>query len=100
MPIFEFQCKACANKFDLMIANKDKDKVVCPQCNSADVKQLLSMFATSSGAATPNSCQGCPAAGTGGCGMHFQAVNQTAFFFSVKFINRKGYGHGERMDIR
>jgi len=73
MPIFEFECKNCGNKFDLMIANKDKEKVKCPQCESADIKQLLSMFATSSGggAAAPNSCQGCPSAGGGGCGMRY-----------------------------
>lgn len=66
MPIFDFQCKECGNKFDLMISNKDKDKVQCTQCGSKDVKQLLSMFATSSAGAAPNSCQGCPSAATGG----------------------------------
>lgn len=67
MPIFDFQCKDCGNKFDLMISNKDKDKAQCPQCGSRDVKQLLSMFATSSGtSASANACQTCPSAGIGG----------------------------------
>jgi len=66
VPIFEFECKDCSNKFELMIANKDKEKAQCPQCGSADIKQLLSLFATSSGGTTPNSCQGCPSAGGGG----------------------------------
>lgn len=66
MPIFEFSCEKCGNKFDLMIANKDKDKVKCSQCGSGEVKQLLSMFATSSGAASANACQTCPSAGVGG----------------------------------
>ncbi len=67
MPIFEFQCKECGIKFDLMIANKDKDKVQCSQCGSREVKQLLSLFATSSGTAPANNaCQSCPSAGAGG----------------------------------
>lgn len=66
MPIFEFECKACSNKFDLMIANKDKESVKCPQCGSKEIKQLLSLFATSSKASSPDSCRTCPSAGTGG----------------------------------
>lgn len=66
MPIFDFECKTCGNKFDLMIANKDKDKVKCPQCGSAEIKQLLSLFATSSGSSSSDSCSGCPSAGIGG----------------------------------
>lgn len=67
MPIFDFACHDCGHKFDLLIANKDKNKAQCTKCGSTNVKQLLSAFATttssSSAAAT---CQGCPSAGTGG----------------------------------
>ena len=73
MPIFDFECKECGHKFDILVANKDKDKVKCLQCGSRNVKQMLSLFATSSSSpisGPPSSpCQGCP--GAGGCGMRF-----------------------------
>ena len=68
MPIFDFECIECGDKFDLLIANKDKDKAQCPKCGSGNVKQLLSVFATTSGSSTSSqgSCQSCPSAGSGG----------------------------------
>lgn len=66
MPVFDFECKECGNKFDLMISNKDKEKAKCPQCGSAEIKQLLSRFATLSGGSSADSCAGCPSVGTGG----------------------------------
>lgn len=44
MPIFDFSCQDCGNKFDLMISNRDKDKVKCPECGSSKVRQLLSLL--------------------------------------------------------
>lgn len=46
MPIFDFTCKQCGHKFDLLIPNAEKDKVKCPQCGTADVRQLFSSFGT------------------------------------------------------
>lgn len=68
MPIFDFECSDCGNKFDLLIANKDKDKAQCPKCGSSNVKQLLSVFATTSSGSSSSqgSCQSCPSAGSGG----------------------------------
>lgn len=68
MPIFDFECNDCGNKFDLLLTNKDKDKAQCTKCGSRNVKQLLSMFATttSGGSRSQDSCQGCPSAGSGG----------------------------------
>ncbi|HHV16272.1 MAG TPA: zinc ribbon domain-containing protein [Gelria sp.] len=63
MPIFDFLCQQCGHNFDVMISNADKDKVKCPECNSGDVKQLLSLFNTAGGGpkTLPASCQGCSA---------------------------------------
>lgn len=66
MPVFDFECKKCGNKFDLMISNKDKDKVKCPQCGSPEIKQLISLFATPSSGSSSDSCASCPSAVTGG----------------------------------
>lgn len=69
MPIFDFYCQDCGNKFDLMISNRDKDKVKCPECGSSKVRQLLSLFNTSSGESKmvqPSCGAGCPTAAGGG----------------------------------
>ncbi|NLB52289.1 MAG: zinc ribbon domain-containing protein [Syntrophomonadaceae bacterium] len=61
MPIFEFHCQDCDNKFNLLISNNDKNKVKCPQCSSGNIKQLLSLFSTSrgKGAINQDRCNGC-----------------------------------------
>jgi putative regulatory protein, FmdB family len=70
MPIFDFECRSCGHKFDLMISNSEKDKAKCPQCGAIDLRQLLSSFFSTSGPAKtaqmPEACSGCGAAGTGG----------------------------------
>lgn len=69
MPIFDFECRKCGHKFDLMISNSEKDKAKCPQCGEMNLKQLLSSFSTASPARAgqiPEACSGCGAAGGGG----------------------------------
>ncbi|NLB52863.1 MAG: zinc ribbon domain-containing protein [Syntrophomonadaceae bacterium] len=69
MPIFDFACQDCGKKFDLMISNQDKHKVKCPECGSSQLKQLVSLFSTSTGgskAVQPSCSAGCPAATGGG----------------------------------
>lgn len=67
MPIFDFACTKCGNKFDIMIANAAKDSVRCPQCGAADVIQLFSSFNTGGGGKIKkDSCQSCQLASSGG----------------------------------
>jgi len=40
MPIFEFECKDCSNKFEEL--TKGQEKIDCPQCNSYNLKKLIS----------------------------------------------------------
>ena len=68
MPIFDFICNNCGQSFDVMIKNKEKDSVLCPECQSKDVKQQLSIFYSSAEKtparqAMPASCEGCSAKG-------------------------------------
>ncbi len=67
MPIFDFACQDCGSKFDVMISNADKDKVVCPNCSSNNIKQLLSEFHTGKTrpVSGPGCSQGCSAAASG-----------------------------------
>ncbi|WP_054697404.1 FmdB family zinc ribbon protein [Syntrophomonas palmitatica] len=77
MPIFDFQCQDCGEKFDLMISNNEKDRVKCPRCSSSHIKQMLSLFNTgSSSKSSPgpvsDRCSGCCKAGPGGtCGLKY-----------------------------
>ncbi len=45
MPIYEYRCKICNNRFEELVGIKDKDRgVVCPVCNSRKLEKLLSSF--------------------------------------------------------
>ncbi len=47
MPIYEYQCRQCANEFELLVL-KDYTTPSCPACQSEDIEQRLSEFAVSS----------------------------------------------------
>jgi putative FmdB family regulatory protein len=50
MPIYEYKCKKCGNKYDLRLGLFHKrDAIKCPQCGNPDPERLYSGFATSSG---------------------------------------------------
>ncbi|NLG33630.1 MAG: zinc ribbon domain-containing protein [Syntrophomonadaceae bacterium] len=59
MPIFDYVCQNCANRFDLIISNSKKDGVKCPKCGSANVQQLLSLFNTGSTRKIADNCASC-----------------------------------------
>ncbi len=46
MPTYEFLCAQCGEQFALIMSLKEFEtaQVVCPKCNSSDVKQQLSLF--------------------------------------------------------
>jgi putative FmdB family regulatory protein len=74
MPIFEYICKGCGNKFEAIVFGSKQSE--CPVCKSTDLAQQLSRFAAhgtdkSSGDAPTMPC-GMPegSCGGGGCGMH------------------------------
>ncbi|GHT67077.1 hypothetical protein AGMMS50222_09870 [Endomicrobiia bacterium] len=47
MPLFEFICKKCNEKFESLVF--DKENTECPKCKSTEVvKQFSSFLATSS----------------------------------------------------
>jgi len=70
MPIYEFQCRACETRFETLL--RSSDTAACPECNSEDLKKLISAHAVSSGAPdTPCGsapCSPMPRCGMGGCG--------------------------------
>ena len=44
MPTYEFECRKCGHKFDLMesVAEHDKHREKCPECGSAEITSLIS----------------------------------------------------------
>jgi len=65
MPLFEFECKSCAYKFEDLVSS-NQAAVVCPRCNSIETRKLISMFAAASaGSGSAPSCAR-PGCGAGG----------------------------------
>ncbi len=72
MPLFEYECKGCGNKFELLIRGSEGPR--CPACGGEQVEKCLSVFAVAvkSGSPAPASgaCAACPHAGNAaGCAM-------------------------------
>lgn len=71
MPIYEYRCADCTEKFDLLVRASDADAArECPKCRGSKVSRLLSTFAVGgsnggSSAWSDASCQQvCAPAGT------------------------------------
>lgn len=59
MPIYDFQCVECGKEFELIVGvSKDNSNRICPQCNSTNIKKLLSSFAVRGGRSN-SSCDNC-----------------------------------------
>ena len=62
MPMYEFRCRECGERFEELRNLSEPDSgVECPKCGGGRVERLLSSFATSgpsssSGGATGGSC--------------------------------------------
>lgn len=65
MPLYEYYCQTCSNRFDLLrpISRMD-DEAPCPQCNGGSQK-MLSVFASFSTSAEGETSA--IAGGGGGC---------------------------------
>ena len=44
MPIKEYECRACANKFEALVMLSEPDPTACPKCGKSDLKRILSTF--------------------------------------------------------
>ena len=43
MPIYEYICKDCNTRFEIVILPKEKRETVCPKCNSSNVHKEISI---------------------------------------------------------
>ena len=46
MPLYEYVCRKCGNKFSevLTLKEHDKKKLQCPQCKSRDLEHVIEPF--------------------------------------------------------
>ncbi|MDR1784321.1 MAG: hypothetical protein LBQ99_01080 [Endomicrobium sp.] len=44
MPLFEFICKKCNEKFEVLVFNKEK--IICPKCKNNEVTKQFSSFSS------------------------------------------------------
>ncbi len=42
MPIYEYECEACGNRFELIQRLSDEPVVICPRCGEPKVHKLMS----------------------------------------------------------
>lgn len=45
MPIFEYRCSDCGEKFEELVLSRDAEAVTCSSCESSAVERLFSTFA-------------------------------------------------------
>ena len=57
MPIYEFECDECSEKFELLLGlHYDPKEVRCPKCKAAGSRRLMSGFSSSGSRSTGSSC--------------------------------------------
>lgn len=50
MPLYEYICRDCETRFDRLVASHSRaDEVTCRDCESGNVRRLISSFATVGG---------------------------------------------------
>jgi putative FmdB family regulatory protein len=75
MPIYEYVCLDCKDRFEVLRPMKDADApIVCEACESEHTSRLLSVFFASSGgkvvAGGSSGCASCSSGACSTCGVH------------------------------
>ena len=60
MPIYEYKCNDCDQKFELLRSCSDNSDIVCPECGKGNVIKMFSAF---SGGVSGSTSRGCAASG-------------------------------------
>jgi putative FmdB family regulatory protein len=75
MPIYEYLCADCGNKFEKLVRRSaDADSLECPSCGQKHLQQELSTFSARANGASKSadmpSCPGGRCGNPGMCGMN------------------------------
>ncbi|MEN6482564.1 MAG: zinc ribbon domain-containing protein [Anaerolineaceae bacterium] len=73
MPIYEYQCQDCGNKFEALRSMSLADSEIhCKNCSSTNTRRLLSLFcsqsSSGSSSGSSNSCGSCAGGNCSSCG--------------------------------
>lgn len=64
MPTYEFICKKCENRFEVMVPSAEKSSVRCPACNSGELQEKFGVnVGSAKGRAGESACsqsESCP----------------------------------------
>ena len=70
MPIYEYQCTHCGQKFEIRQAiGEDGSNLSCPECHAGKPRRLLSSFFSRGSSGTEPSEVSCPTCSSGVCGL-------------------------------
>ena len=68
MPIYEYRCESCSEKFELLTRFAERDTAqACPACESTRTRVLVSSFACAGGESPESLDFGSAEGGGGGC---------------------------------
>ena len=48
MPIYEYKCSDCGEKFEKIVSFQSTREIKCPECSCDKVKKLISLFGSTS----------------------------------------------------
>lgn len=69
MPIYEYLCESCGDKFERLVRRtEDALEAGCPSCGEKHLAQQYSTFAARGGSSTDSSFTPAETRGDGGCG--------------------------------
>ncbi len=58
MPIFEYVCRRCGEKFEKFTQRRDDpEPATCPRCGQTPVERVFSTFAVTGAGASPCACE-------------------------------------------
>jgi putative FmdB family regulatory protein len=67
MPVYEYVCTECGDRFERLVAYAEADGVACQRCGSREVRRLVSLISAPRPA---RSSEGCACGGSCSCGAH------------------------------
>lgn len=61
MPIFEYVCQSCGERFEkLILSGRSTKRLDCPKCGSQDVEKAISLFGSTSSHASRSAANCAP----------------------------------------